>query len=160
MLALYHDGIIGSAIYRWNGNVSSLAHYDFDADPRAIPFAVAKTPPRNEAIIGAAGGHEVLASLWFGAKHIDAVELNPVTYSLVKTTFANFDGHLAQDPAVNYVNADGRSFMARSQTVLQPDLVPGPGQLRGHQCRHGQRLRALRELPLHHQCHRRTASST
>ncbi|HXP33170.1 MAG TPA: hypothetical protein VN820_04090, partial [Acidimicrobiales bacterium] len=74
--ALYHDGTIGSAIYRWNGRVASLAHYDFGADPRAIPFAIAKTPS-DEAIIGAAGGHEVLASLWFGAKHIDAVELNP-----------------------------------------------------------------------------------
>ena len=105
--ALYHDGIIGSAIYRWNGKVASLAHYDFGADPRASPSPSHTTPPRHEAIIGAAGGHEVLASLWFGAKHIDAVELNPVTYSLVKTTFANFDGHLAQHPAVDYVNADG-----------------------------------------------------
>lgn len=124
--ALYHDGIIGSAIYRWNGKVSSLAHYDFGADPRVIPFAVTKTPPRQEAIIGAAGGHEVLASLWFGAKHIDAVELNPVTYSLVKTTFAAFDGHLAQDPAVNYLNADGRSFMARSHQRYNLIWYPAP----------------------------------
>ncbi len=126
VLALYHDGIIGSAIYRWNGKVSSLAHYEFGADPRAIPFAVTKTAPKNEAIIGAAGGHEVLASLWFGAKHVDAVELNPVTYSLVKTTFANFDGHLAQDPAVNYVNADGRSFMARSKQSYNLIWYPAP----------------------------------
>ncbi len=124
--ALYHDGIVGSAIYRWNGKVPSLAHYEFGADPRAIPFAVSKTPPRHEAIIGAAGGHEVLASLWFGAKHIDAVELNPVTYSLVKTTFADFDGHLAQDPAVNYVNADGRSFMARSDRSYNLIWYPAP----------------------------------
>ena len=124
--ALYHDGIIGSAIYRWNGKVSSLAHYEFGADPRAIPFAVTTSPPSNEAIIGAAGGHEVLASLWFGAKHVNAVELNPVTYSLVKTTFANFDGHLAQDPAVNYVNADGRSFMARSNQSYDLIWYPAP----------------------------------
>ncbi len=124
--ALYHDGIVGSAIYKWNGRVASLAHYDFAADPRAFPFAVSKTPPRNEAIIGAAGGHEVLASLWFGAKHIDAVELNPVTYSLVTTTFADFDGHLAQDPAVNYVNADGRSYMARSHTAYNLIWYPAP----------------------------------
>jgi hypothetical protein len=103
-----------------------LAHYEFGADPRAIPFAVTKTAPKNEAIIGAAGGHEVLASLWFGAKHVDAVELNPVTYSLVKTTFANFDGHLAQDPVVNYVNADGRSFMARSKQSYNLIWYPAP----------------------------------
>jgi hypothetical protein len=124
--ALYHDGIIGSAIYRWNGNIASLAHYDFGADPRAIPFDVTTTPPRQEAIIGAAGGHEVLASLWFGAKHVDAVELNPVTYSLVKTTFANFDGHLAQAPGVNYVNGDGRSFMARTNQAYNLVWYPAP----------------------------------
>jgi len=124
--ALYHDGTIGSAIYKWNGHVASLAHYDFGADPRAIPFDLTKTPPRNEAVIGAAGGHEVLASLWFGAKHIDAVELNPVTYSLVKTTFANFDGHLAQYPAVNYVNADGRSFIARIHRAYNLIWYPAP----------------------------------
>ena len=124
--ALYHDGIIGSAIYRWDGKVASLAHYDFGADPRSIPFSVDKAPPQHEAIIGAAGGHEVLASLWFGAKHIDAVELNPITYSLVKTTYANFDGHFAQDPSVNYVNADGRSFIARSHQAYNLIWYPAP----------------------------------
>jgi len=124
--ALYHDGIIGSAIYRWNGKVAGLAHYDFGADPRAIPFALEPSPPRREAIIGAAGGHEVLASLWFGARHIDAVELNPVTYSLVKTTFADFDGHLAQHRGVDYVNADGRSFIARSHQAYDMIWYPAP----------------------------------
>jgi hypothetical protein len=123
---LYHDGLIGSAIYRWDGNVASLAHYDFGADPRSIPFAITGAPVRSEAVIGAAGGHEVLASLFFGAKHIDAVELNPVTYSLVANTYANFDGHLAQDPAVNYVSGDGRSYLARSHTDYNLIWYPAP----------------------------------
>ena len=53
--ALYHDGIIGSAIYRWNGHVASLAHYEFGADPRAIPSTSPRPHRANEAIIGAAG---------------------------------------------------------------------------------------------------------
>ena len=126
VIALYHDGIIGSAIYRFDGRVASLAHYDFGADARSIPFAVAGRPPRHEAIIGAAGGHEVLASLWFGARHVDAVELNPVTYSFVRTTFARFDGHLAQDPAVSYLNADGRSYLARSHSTYDMIWYPAP----------------------------------
>jgi hypothetical protein len=123
---LYHDGILGSAIYRWNGKVSSLARYDFDADPRSLPFAIDPAPPRTEAIIGAAGGHEVLASLWFGARHVDAVELNPVTYSLVTSTFADFDGHLAQNPAVTYLNGDGRSYLARSNQRFDLIWYPAP----------------------------------
>ena len=35
-------------------------------------------------VIGAAGGHEVLASLYFGASHVTAVELNPATVELPK----------------------------------------------------------------------------
>ncbi len=102
VLNLYHDGTLGAAIYRWNGQRSFLSVYDFPEDSRSIPFSVlGTTPPTHEAVIGAAGGHEVLASLYYGAKHVDAVELNPVTVDLVRNQFADFDGHLAQNPAVN-----------------------------------------------------------
>ena len=77
-------------------------------------------------IIGAAGGHEVLASLYFDAGHIDAVELNPVTYELVTDKFADYDGHLAENPHVNYVNGDGRSYLARSDKKYDLIWYPAP----------------------------------
>ncbi len=123
---LYHDGLIGSGILRWNGDVSTLGRYRFDTDIRAFPFAVAGIPPRNELIVGAAGGHEVLTSLYFDAGHIDAIELNPVTYSLVTDKFADYDGHLAENPKVNYVRADGRSFLARSNDKYNLIWYPAP----------------------------------
>jgi len=123
---LYHDGILGSAIYRWNGTRAFLKRYDFPTDPRSIPFTTLGTAPRDEAILGAAGGHEVLTSLYYGAKHVDAVELNPVTYSLVKNTYADWDGHLAQNPRVTYLNGDGRSFMARSHQKYDLIWYPAP----------------------------------
>jgi hypothetical protein len=126
VLNLYHDGILGAGIYRWNGKRSFLSVYDFPKDTRSIPFSVLGAPPTHEAVIGAAGGHEVLASLYFGAKHVDAVELNPVTVDLVSHKLAAFDGHLAQNPAVDYINADGRSYIAR--TSQRDDLIwyPAP----------------------------------
>ena len=36
---LYHDGLIGSAIYRWDGDDASLGDFGFDTDIRAFPFA-------------------------------------------------------------------------------------------------------------------------
>ena len=54
------------------------------------------------------------------------MELNPVTVHLVTTTYANFDGHLAQNPRVSYVNADGRSFMARSNQHYNLIWYPAP----------------------------------
>jgi hypothetical protein len=125
-MQLFHDGILGAAIYHWNGKRSSLSVYDFPSDPRAIPFDLLGSAPRNAAIIGAAGGHEVLTSLYYGVGHVDAVELNPVTVNLVSQKFANFDGHLAQNPAVSYITGDGRSFMARTSAHFGLIWYPAP----------------------------------
>jgi hypothetical protein len=123
---LFHDGLIGSGMLHWDGRQSSLKVFKFDQDIRAIPFAVAGSPPANQVIIGAAAGHEVVASLYFHASHIDAIELNPVTVDLVKNKMADYDGHLAQNPHVNYVTADGRSYLARSSKKYNLVWFPAP----------------------------------
>jgi len=121
---LYHDGLPGSAIYRYNGDPSSLTR--FDKDPRLLPFSIGTGAPHNELIVGAAGGHEILASLYFDAGHIDAIELNPVTHSLVTDEFADYSGHLDDEPTVNYVRGDGRSFLARSDEKYDLVWYPAP----------------------------------
>ena len=123
---LYHDGLVGSVIHRWDGKQASLGQFGFDTDPRALPFAVGGASPKNVLIVGAAGGHEILTSLYFHSQHIDAVELNPVTHSLVTDNFADYSGHLAQNPAVNYVEGDGRSFLARSDDTYNVVWYPAP----------------------------------
>ena len=123
---VFHDGVLGSEMLQWDGTQSSLSKFDFPHDPRALPFDALGLPPRNVTIIGAAGGHEVLASLFYHSGHIDAVELNPTTYQLVTKTFAGYVGHLAQNPKVSYIFGDGRSYLAR--TTQKSDLVwyPAP----------------------------------
>ena len=121
---LFHDGLLGSEINEWNGDVATLDR--FDSNPRALPFAALGDAPRRELIIGAAGGHEVLASLYFGAGHIDAVELNPVTYDLVTDRYADYAGNIADHPAVNYVRDEGRSFLARRDATYDLVWYPAP----------------------------------
>ncbi|HEV8208006.1 MAG TPA: hypothetical protein VGR04_15095 [Acidimicrobiia bacterium] len=123
-LTLIHDGLLGSAIYRFDGNPRSLTR--FDSDPRSFPFDAAGTNPGNVLIIGAAGGNEVLASLYFDARHIDAVELNPVTYRFVTDEFADYDGHFTDNPKVNYVNDEGRGYLARSDRKYELIWYPAP----------------------------------
>ena len=120
---LFHDGLVGSGIHPFDGDVSSLSR--FETDPRMFPFA-ARATPEDVLIIGAAGGNEVLASLYFDAGHIDAVELNPVTYDLVTDEFADYSGHLADNPKVNYVRGDGRSYLARSDNDYDLIWYPAP----------------------------------
>jgi spermidine synthase len=108
---LSHDGMWGSVLPRYNGDPASLSRYD--DDERAYPFALLEPDPRV-VIIGSAGGNEILASLHFGAEHVTAVELNPATVQLLTDEFADYTGHLAEDPRVDLVNAEGRSFLASS----------------------------------------------
>jgi hypothetical protein len=105
-----HDGNLGSTILRFDGDFSKLKR--LDTDTRSTPFSVLKPNP-EVLIIGAAGGHEILASLYFGAAHVTAIELNPVTVSLLTDHFADFSGRLAENPRVTLVNAEGRSWIKR-----------------------------------------------
>lgn len=123
---LRHDGLPGSTVYRWDRTQSMLKNYNFEHDIRHLPFVALQGAPKEEVIIGAAGGHEVLASIYFGAKKIDAVELNPATFNLVKNEYADYDGHLADYPGVNYLNADGRSFISRSNKSYDLIWYPAP----------------------------------
>ncbi|MDQ1532456.1 MAG: hypothetical protein QOF28_217 [Actinomycetota bacterium] len=111
-LLLLHDGSLGSVMYRYDGNPASLGRYK--TDPRALPFRTLGSPPDQTLIIGSAAGNEILASRSFGAHHIDAVELNPVTLSLLTNHFADYSGHLGDQPGVSLHNADGRNYLARS----------------------------------------------
>ena len=106
-----HDGNAGSGLHAFDGDFSKLGR--FDRDIRLEPFSVLDDDP-HVLIIGAAGGHEILASLHFGASQITAVELNPVTISLLRDDFADYTGRIAFHPKVDLINAEGRSFVQSS----------------------------------------------
>ena len=109
VLLIAHDGTMGSALERFDGDLAAAAAR-FADDPRAYPFRVGKPEP-EVLVIGAAGGREILASLAFGARHVTGVELNPATISLVRDHFADYTGHLAERDRVTLVNAEGRSYL-------------------------------------------------
>jgi hypothetical protein len=108
---LLHDGMGGSGLHRFDGDLASLAR--FERDPRSYAFRVCERPARNVLIVGAAGGQEILTSLYFGAEQITALELNTSTVSLLTTHFADWTGRLAEHPRVRLVNTEARSFLAR-----------------------------------------------
>lgn len=121
---LLHDGLVGSAIHQFDGDLTTLTRYEHDE--RSLPFAALASSPDRVLIIGAAGGNEVLASLYFGARHTDAVELNPVTYRLVTEEYADYVGRIAEHDRVDYVQGEGRSFLARSDEEYDLIWFPAP----------------------------------
>ncbi len=117
-LRLIHDGLWGSIIPKFDGNVEALTRYD--SNIRALPFALLPENP-DVTIIGSAGGNEIQASLYFGAERIRGIELNPVTISLLTDHFADYSGRVAEHPKVEIHNAEGRSFIARDPEAV--DLI-------------------------------------
>ena len=122
-ILLYHDALAGSAIYSWDGDVDSLSR--FDQDLRSLPFSVEPSPGRV-LLIGAAGGHEVLASLYYDAGHVDAVELNPETHRLVEDDYAEYTGGIATRDDVGWLQGDGRSFLSRTDNEYDLVWYPAP----------------------------------
>jgi spermidine synthase len=115
---LLHDGQAGSAIRRFTGDFEAFDY--LHTDPRALPFELLPEEP-EVLIIGSAGGIEIVASLLFGAAHVTALELNPVTVSLLNETYADYTGRLGENPRVTLVNGEGRWFL--KQSTEKYDLI-------------------------------------
>jgi hypothetical protein len=109
---LHHDGLWGSSIWRYDGTRATTARFDHDG--RQLPFAALGREPERILIIGAAGGNEIQAALTYGVGHVDAVELNPVTVGLLEDEFAEYSGGLTSRDDVDYVQGDGRTYLART----------------------------------------------
>jgi spermidine synthase len=78
-----------------------------------LPFRLLDEP--TVLILGAGTGSDVLLSLYHGASRVDAVELNPQMPELVTGTYADFAGHLYDDPRVRVFTDEARGFVARNR---------------------------------------------
>jgi Spermine/spermidine synthase domain len=83
-------------------------------------------PLRNVLIIGAGTGDDVANALLKGARHIDAVEIDPQLYRLGRQL--NPD-HPYQDPRVSVHINDGRAFLEQTHTKYDMILFALPDSL-------------------------------
>jgi len=109
----------------------------------SLPYQRAPGNPLNNVlIIGAGTGDDVANALLKGAKHIDAVEIDPELYQVGKRL--NPD-HPYQNPRVSVHINDGRAFLEQTHTKYDmilfalPDPSPGGRAV----------LAAAGELPVH-----------
>jgi SAM-dependent methyltransferase len=70
-------------------------------------------PFEEVLVIGAGSGNDVAAALHYGAKHVDAVEIDPAIFDLGRRVHPDFP---YADPRVSVHIDDGRSFLLRTQT--------------------------------------------
>ena len=104
------DADAGTVITRFDGDLAKLAYLKDDV----INAAYLVQPPADVAVIGVGGGRDILSALFFGAKSIRGIEINPAIFEVLTDKFADFSGHLYRQPGVSLVNAEARSYIDHS----------------------------------------------
>ena len=104
------DADAATVITRHDGDISKLSYLKDDV----INSAYLVQPPVDVAVVGVGGGRDILSALYFGAKHIHGIEINPAIFEVLTDKFADFSGHLDRQPGVSLVNAEARSYINHS----------------------------------------------
>lgn len=79
----------------------------------------------NVLVIGTGGGMDVAMALRDGAEHIDAVEINPTTYRIMKEEYREASDDLMYSKGVTSYNEEGRSFVRRSDKKYDLITITG-----------------------------------
>ncbi|MFI5349071.1 MAG: spermidine synthase [Elusimicrobiota bacterium] len=80
------------------------------ADAYRVPYAFGG-PARNVLVLGAGGGSDAEAALLFGARHVDAVEIDPV---LVGLSHRFNPSGIYEDPRVDVHVDDARAYVQKA----------------------------------------------
>lgn len=116
-LMLLIDANAGTPIQRWDGSKEMVDFLRYDLP--AIAYNI--LPDAHPFIIGTGGGRDLLTALLFDARQISGAELNPAIVDAAGREFAEYAGHVYQQPNVNVVIEDARTYLAR--TEAQFDLI-------------------------------------
>jgi SAM-dependent methyltransferase len=104
------DADAGTPITRFDGDIGKLSYLKDDV----INAAYLVQRPGDVAVVGVGGGRDILSALYFGAKRIRGIEINPAISEVLADKFADFSGHLDRQPGVSLVNAEARSYINHS----------------------------------------------
>src|SRR5205823_10407034 len=92
-----------------------------------LPYQHTPANPLNDVlIVGAGTGNDVAVALSEGAKHVDAVEIDPRLYRIGVDRHPD---HAYRDPRVCATIDDGRAFLERSQARYDLILFALPDSL-------------------------------
>jgi len=125
-LAVFTDADNMTVINKATPNKEQLIY--FDQQTSAAPYHLSNV--KRVLILGAGTGNDVLQALYHNVPSIDAVELNPQVADLVTEDFANYAGHIYQQPQVKLHIAEARGYVASNQDqydVIQIALLDAFG---------------------------------
>jgi SAM-dependent methyltransferase len=104
------DADAGTPLTRFSGDLGKVSYLKDDV----INAAYLVQRPEDVAVVGVGGGRDILSALYFGAKNIRGIEINPAIFEVLTDKFADLSGHLDRQPGVSLVNAEARSYINHS----------------------------------------------
>ncbi|MBV8361777.1 MAG: hypothetical protein JO189_28160 [Deltaproteobacteria bacterium] len=107
------EGAAGTAIPDLSMGVDNFLARPQEFIASGLPY-IGKDHPKV-LIIGSGAGREVLEALKFGASSITAVEINPIVNDVVTNRMREQWGGLFEEPEVQLVTEDARTFVSRSK---------------------------------------------
>ncbi len=119
--ALNIDGGAGTALYRFDRNLESLAFLRYDVTNLAYAIPGLETG----AVIGVGGGRDVLSQRLFGLSDVTGVEINPIIIDVLERRFSDYTAIAALD-GVKFEADEARSWFARTTRtfdVIQMSLI-------------------------------------
>ena len=117
----YDGGNQTSYFYKFDGNLKALRE-QMDHDRSKInehfwqigvlaSHYLKRDSGQSVLVIGSAGGQETKASLIYGARYVDTVELVPTVVKLATGLYSPYIGDIFHNPAVHPHAGEGRSFL-------------------------------------------------
>ncbi len=108
------DGSAPTVLFEAGGDIARfgmLEDVQACSSFRALRAAGKSSP--EVLVIGVGGGADVMMALRFGARHVDAVEVNRAMIRMVTRDYRDFLGRLFDDPRISLIHEEGRSFLKR-----------------------------------------------
>ena len=124
---LFVDGVAGTVMFRYDGNIESLKIPEFLEAPEYFPFELTPDEKKKKVlIIGSGGGREVLTALLGGAEEITAVEVNRDLVNLVKK-YSDYNGRIYSGlEKTKVLVGEGRNFIRRSKELYDIIMLTQP----------------------------------
>lgn len=106
------DGVAPTLIFRVDKPVNDMFPF-LKSTTQSGAYRINQNP--KVCIVGIGGGMDILVALGNEAKNITAVEINPAMVHLCRERYAEKTNNIFNDPKINWVQNEGRHFLASSK---------------------------------------------
>jgi len=122
-MSMLIDGTAGTMITGYDGDETTTDFLRYDVTN--LGYYALEGTGFQSAVIGVGGGRDVLSGLEFGADEVTGIEINGNILDLITDDLGDFT-NLEDDPRVNLVNDEARSWLTRTDErfdVIQISLI-------------------------------------